>query len=143
VSSKGEGDASLYDTHNSSAVHAAQISAGVRNTDDVHIDLGDADASTMPTWWDMFLNSKCGGGFLARSLFSAAAQDSVLGNNKWTGPTSVAGKKQAIAEMRTKWIEWNENATVNEWVRAKLFHIIVTNTKTYAKLKVNGVFENS
>jgi hypothetical protein len=134
-----EGDSSLYDTHNASATQEAVLEAGATRSDDVHIDLGEADSSTMPTWWEMFLNSKCGGGFLARSLFSAAAQDSVLGSQKWNGPTSVTQKKQVLADMRTKWIEWNENATVNEWVRAKLFHIIVTNPKTYAKFKVNEV----
>jgi hypothetical protein len=91
----------------------------------------------------MFLNSKCGGGFLARSLLSAAAQDSVLGSQKWIGPTSVTQKKQVLSDMRIKWIEWNENPTVNEWVRAKLFHIIVTNPKTYSKFKVNGVLQTS
>ena len=134
-----EGDAALYDTSNASAVAAATTAASGANADDIHIDLGRADASTMPNWWDMFLNSKCGGGFLARSLFSAAAQDSVLAAHKWSGPTSVKCSKSALAEMRVKWIEWNENLTVNEWVRAKLFHIIVTNPTTYAKIKVNEV----
>jgi hypothetical protein len=134
-----EGDATLYDTNNASATAAACQEAAAPHSDDVHIDLGQADASTMPNWWDMFLNSKCGGGFLARSLFSAATQDSVLGAHKWNGPKSVTGTKSVLAEMRSKWIEWNENPTVNEWVRAKLFHIIVTNPKTYAKVKVKEV----
>ncbi len=136
---EGQGDAVIYDTNNASATAEATTAASAVNPDDVHIDLGQADASTMPNWWDMFLNSKCGGGFLARSLFSAAAQDSVLGVHKWTGPTSVTQKKSALADMRVKWIEWNENLTVNEWVRARLFHIIVTNPTTYAKIKVNEV----
>jgi hypothetical protein len=138
-----EGDAALYDTNNASATAAACQDAATAHSDDVHIDLGQGDASTMPTWWEMFLNSKCGGGFLARSLFSAAAQDSVLGAHKWIGPKSVTGTKSVLAEMRSKWIEWNEIPTVNEWVRAKLFHIIVTNPKTYAKVKVKEVLEKS
>ena len=136
---EGQGDAVLYDTNNASATAEATTAASAVNPDDVHIDLGRADASTMPFWWDMFLNSKCGGGFLARSLFSAAAQDTVLGVHRWTGPTSVTQKKSALADMRVKWIEWNEDLTVNEWVRSKLFHIIVTNPTTYAKIKVNEV----
>jgi hypothetical protein len=138
-----DGDASLYDVHNASAVADAAQQASATHSDDLHIDLGHADASTMPSWWDMFLNSKCGGGFLARSLFSAAAQDSVLGSQKWVGPTSVTQKKQVLSDMRIKWIEWNETPSVNEWVRAKLFHIIVTNPKTYSKFKVNGVLQTS
>ncbi len=138
-----DGDAELYDVHNASAVDNAAIEASAPHSDDVHIDLGHSDASGMPSWWDMFLNSKCGGGFLARSLFSAAAQDSVLGSQKWAGPTSVTQKKQVLSDMRSKFIEWNENPTVNEWVRAKIFHIIVTNPKTYAKIKVNGVLQTS
>lgn len=142
-SDAADGDAERYDMYNASAVQDAAQEASRTHSDDVHIDLGHSDASGMPGWWDMFLNSKCGGGFLARSLFSAAAQDSVLGSQKWAGPTSVTQKKQVLSDMRSKFIEWNENPTVNEWVRAKLFHIIVTNPKTYAKIKVNGVLQTS
>ena len=77
-----------------------------------------------------------GGGFLARSLFSAAAQDSVLAENRWVGPTSVTQKKQALLDMRIKFLEWTEVPSTNEWVRSKLFNIIVTNPKTYSMLKV-------
>ena len=130
----GEGDADIYDVHNASAVNAAQQQATSHN--DVHIDLGDAAGSTMASWWETFMTGSRGGGFLARSLFSAAAQDSVLAENRWVGPTSVTQKKQALLDMRIKFLEWTEVPSTNEWVRSKLFNIIVTNPKTYSMLKV-------
>jgi hypothetical protein len=138
----GEGDAGIYDVLNASAVNEAQ--QRVTNHDDVHIDLGDAAGSTMASWWDTFMMGSRGGGFLARSLFSAAAQDSVLAENRWVGPTSVTQKKQALLDMRIKFLEWTEVPATNEWVRSKLFNIIVTNPKTYSMLKVTRLlFINS
>jgi hypothetical protein len=139
--SEGEGDAEMYDMHNLSAVETAQRHAAQPVEGDVHMDLGDANAQNMSFWWDIFLDSKRGGGFLARSLFAAAAQDTVLGHQKWNGITSIASqKKQVLAEMRVKWLEWTECATIHEWVRAKLFHIIISNPKTYSKFKVQVQF---
>ena len=133
---QGDGDAGIYDVHNASAVEAAQQQLQAISQDDVHIDLGDAAGSTMESWWETFMTGSRGGGFLARSLFSAAAQDSVLAENKWVGPTSVTQKKQALLDMRIKFLEWTEVPATNEWVRSKLFNIIVTNPKTYSMLKV-------
>jgi hypothetical protein len=130
-----EGDEEHYDVHNASA-RAAAAEQKPTNDDDVHIDLGNADGSTMASWWDTFMMGSRGGGFLARSLFSAAAQDSVLGSNKWVGPTSVKQNKQMLSDMRSKFLEWTEAPATNEWVRSKLFNIIVTNPKTYVMLKV-------
>ena len=82
------------------------------------------------------MTGSLGGGFLARSLFSFAAKDSVLGAHKWSGPTSVTQNKRELMDMRIKFLEWTEVAATNEWVRSKLYNIIVTNPKTYATLKV-------
>jgi hypothetical protein len=133
-----EGDATRYDVHNVSARDAANQNP--TSDADVYIDLGNADGSTMTSWWETFMMGSCGGGFLARSLFSAAAQDPVLGSNRWMGPTSVTQKKQALMEMRIKFLEWTEVPATNEWVRSKLFNIIITNPKTYAMLKVTRLF---
>jgi hypothetical protein len=130
-----EGDATQYDTSNMSAVHAAGQQEQAKDDCD-RIELGTADGCTMSRWWDTFLTGSLGGGFLARSLFSFAAKDSVLGAHKWSGPTSVTQNKLALIEMRIRFLEWTENASTNEWVRSKLFNIIVTNPKTYPTLKV-------
>jgi hypothetical protein len=130
-----EGDSELYDVHNASAREAAAQQTPT-NDDDAHIDLGNAEGNSMASWWETFMMGSRGGGFLARSLFSAAAQDSVLGANKWKGPTSVTQKKQALSDMRSQFLEWTEAPATNEWVRSKLFNIIVTNPKTYHMLKV-------
>jgi hypothetical protein len=131
---EGEGDATRYDVLNASAASLAQHLP--THDDAVHIDLGNADGSTMARWWDTFMTGSRGGGFLARSLFSAAAQDSALGSHKWVGPTSVTQKKGALSDMRIKFLEWTEVPATNEWVRSKLFNIVVTNPKTYNTLKV-------
>lgn len=134
-----------YDALNPSAVFAHQASTAAAaqqdNPADVHFDLGDVSKNPMTAWWDVFLNGKLGGGFLARSLLCMAHSDATLpASSKWNGPTSMTQKKHVLAEMRQKFLDWTEDAAVNEWVRAKLFHIVCTNPKTYGKLKVTRVF---
>ena len=51
-------------------------------------------------------------------------------------------EKVELAEMRQQFMDWTDDATVHEWVRAKLFHIVCTNPKTYGNLKVTRVFVN-
>jgi hypothetical protein len=135
-------DCDDYDTLNPSAVFAHE--SGMITpacADDVQFDLGVAASNPMTGWWDVFLNGKLGGGFLARSLFCSAHADATLPSaKKWNGPTSMTQKKVALADMRQSFLDWTEDAVIHEWVRTKLFHIVCTNPKTYGKLKVTQVF---
>jgi hypothetical protein len=145
---RGEDHLEDFDATNASAVYAqnlgpaaAQLQVG---PDQVHFDLGDASKNPMTAWWDVFLNGKLSGGFLARSLFCMANTDATLpAASKWKGATSMTQKKVELAEMRQQFMDWTDDATVHEWVRAKLFHIVCTNPKTYGNLKVTLVFVNN
>jgi hypothetical protein len=108
---------------------------------DIIIDLGIASQNAMTLWWDVFMNGKLGGGFLARSLLCLAHSDATLPTaSRWTGPTSMTQKKNVLSEMRQQFLDWTEDDSIHEWVRSKLFSIICTNPKTYGKLKVTRVF---
>jgi hypothetical protein len=131
-----------FDASNPSAAFAYSAGTPINvSPDDVHIDLGVAASNPMVNWWNVFLNGKLGGGFLARSLFCMATTDATLqSSKKWNGPTSMTQKKVELAEMRQAFLDWTDDATIHEWVRAKLFHIVCTNPKTYGKLKVTRLF---
>ena len=131
-----------YDCTNPSAAFAIQSGPPpIADSGDIHFDLGIASQNAMTDWWDVFLNGKLGGGFLARSLLCLAHSDATLPtSSRWTGQTSMTQKKSVLIDMRQQFLDWTEDPTIHEWVRSKLFHIICTNPKTYGKLKVTGVF---
>jgi hypothetical protein len=143
-----EDNAGDFDATNASAVFAHTLGPAAAQQqlgpDQVHFDLGDASKNPMTAWWDVFLNGKLSGGFLARSLLCMATTDATLSAaSKWKGATSMTQKKSDLAEMRQLFMDWTDDATVHEWVRAKLFHIVCTNPKTYGNLKVTLVFVNN
>jgi hypothetical protein len=135
--SQHQGDAERNDHRMSNPCHATDEK--LQQECDDCIDLGNAYTNAMEKWWDIFQDGKRGGGFLARSLLSAATHETAL-PRKWLGPTSVTQKKAALADMRTKWLEWTECASTNEWVRSKLYSIIISNRVTYSKFKVKSWF---
>jgi hypothetical protein len=139
----GDGEGNVYDATNPSATFA--MANGPPSCGDaadvIQFDLGIASQNAMTAWWDVFLNGKLGGGFLARSLFCLATSDATLPTaSRWKGQTSMKQMKQALLDMRQQFLDWTEDSTIHEWVRSKLFHIICTNPKTYGKLKVTKVF---
>ncbi len=131
-----------HDHANPSAAFAMQSGPPPTvDSGDIQFDLGIASQNAMSAWWDVFLNGKLGGGFLARSLLCLAHSDATLPTaSRWTGPTSMTQKKSVLLEMRQLFLDWTEDETIHEWVRSKLFQIICTNPKTYGKLKVTRVF---
>ena len=122
-------DDATIDAANPSAVFA--LASTRQGTDHLVFELGDRDSAPMPALWKLFNNPKYRGGFLARSIFCEATKekDTNVLPMPWTGGTSL---KSTIADKKVQeqeWLGWTENDIVNEWVRKRVFSIIVSNPR--------------
>ena len=133
VETEGNGHEELddcIDGGNPSAVYAV-TTASSGATEVLALELSERSTASMPVLWKLFNNPTFRGGVLARSLFCQAAKekDTQVLPTPWTGGTSL---KTTIAEKRAQeqqWLGWTENDVVNEWVRRRVFSIVIANPR--------------
>jgi hypothetical protein len=125
-----EEDAEAADGRNPSAVFATATSVTGVN-EGFTIELSEQKSAPMSVLWKLFNNPKYRGGFLARSLFCEAAKekDTKVLPSPWTGGTSLKATNNDKKMQEQEWLGWTENAVVNEWVRKRVFSIIVANPR--------------
>jgi hypothetical protein len=128
--SDGDNDYEAADGQNPSAVYAAATDVGSA-IEGLTIEFSDTKSAPMTVLWKLFNNPKFRGGFLARSLFCEAAKekDSKVLPSPWTGGTSLKSTISDKKLQEQEWLGWTENTVVNDWVRKRVFSIIVANPR--------------
>jgi hypothetical protein len=132
--SDDDSDADVIDAQNPSAVYAARTRENpteITPSSGLCFELGDKESAPMAAMWKLFQQPKYRGGFLARSLFCEAAKEKNIKvlPKPWSGGTSL---KSTVAEKRVQeqeWLNWTEDDRVNEWVRKRIFSIIIANPR--------------
>ena len=120
------------DGGNPSAVYAVNT-ASSGGAEVLALELSETSTAPMSGLWKLFNNPTFRGGVLARSLFCQAAKekDTQVLPSPWTGGTSL---KTTIAEKRVQeqqWLNWTDNDVVNEWVRRRVFSIVIANPRPH------------
>lgn len=127
-----DGDDDVIDSANPSAVYAAQHQPVQSDAaGGLSFELGERDSAPMAALWKLFQQPKYRGGFLARSLFCEATKEKDIKvlPHPWNGGTSLKTKVAELKVQEQEWLNWTEHDTINEWVRKRVFSIIIANPR--------------
>jgi hypothetical protein len=85
----------------------------------------------MQSLWKLFNNPKYRGGVLARSIFCEAAKekDTRVLPKPWTGGNCLKSTITDKKVQEQEWLCWTDDAVVNEWVRKRVFSILISNPR--------------
>ena len=103
------------------------------------------DTISVDDVWNLFLNKKLKGGYIARSAFIAGKALEPPQCPPWTGATTLAKKKREVADQASLFREWGSSKGVLEWLRLHVYITVREKPRTFTFLTVQhaGVAANT
>ena len=94
--------------------------------------------------WDLFINRKVSGGYIARSVFIAGKLLEPKECAPWTGGAKLERAVRALADQKCLFLVWATTARVLDWIRLHIYITVREKPRTFKFLKVehSGVAVN-